>query len=79
MRARWGIARAIPPELRGSVHMRFQSISLRLRRRDDGQDLIEYALLVALIAIIAVAGITAVGSAVLNSFWSVIAAGLSVS
>ena len=41
--------------------------------------MIEYALLVALIALIAVAGVMAVGSAVMDSFWSVIAAGLSVS
>jgi Flp pilus assembly pilin Flp len=79
MRARWGTARAIPQELQRSGDMTLQAISLRLRRRDDGQDLIEYALLVALIAIVAVAAISAVGSAVLNSFWSVIAAGLSVS
>jgi len=59
--------------------MTLQCISLRLRRRDEGQDLIEYALLVALIALIAVAGVMAVGSAVMDSFWSVIAAGLSVS
>ena len=59
--------------------MTLQCISLRLRRRDEGRDLIEYALLVALIAIVAVAGVMAVGSAVMGSFWSVIAAGLSVS
>ena len=45
-------------------------------KNDDGQDLLEYALLVALIAIVAIAGVSAVGSAVMNSFWSVIAAGL---
>jgi Flp pilus assembly pilin Flp len=55
-----------------------QLIATRLRRLEDGQDLIEYALLTALIAVVAIAGVTAVGSAVLNSFWSVIAAGLSV-
>jgi Flp pilus assembly pilin Flp len=54
------------------------AISLRLRRLDDGQDMIEYALLTALIALVAYAGVTAVGSAVFNSFWSVIAQGLSV-
>jgi pilus assembly protein Flp/PilA len=31
------------------------------RRNEDGQDLLEYALLVALIAIVAVAGVTAAG------------------
>ena len=32
-----------------------------LRRDEDGQDLLEYALLVALIALVAVAGVTAAG------------------
>jgi len=53
-------------------------MTTRLRQPEDGQDLIEYALLTALIAIVAAAGVTAVGSAVFDSFWSVIAAGLSV-
>jgi Flp pilus assembly pilin Flp len=57
----------------------YQLISLRLRRRDDGQDLIEYALLTALIAIVAIAGVTSVGSAVFDSFWSVIAEAVKVS
>ena len=56
-----------------------QAISLRLRRSDQGQDLIEYALLTALIAMVAYVGVTSVGSAVLSSFWSVIAQGLNVS
>jgi len=55
------------------------AISRRLRRVDDGQDLIEYALLTALIAIVALAGVKAVGSSVLDSFWAVIAEGLKVS
>lgn len=42
----------------------------RLIRNDEGQDLIEYALLVALIAFVAVAGVTATGKAVFNIFWS---------
>jgi Flp pilus assembly pilin Flp len=56
-----------------------QAISRRLQRLDEGQDLIEYALLVALIAIVAYVGVTSVGSAVLSSFWDVIAKGLNVS
>ena len=56
-----------------------QATFYRLGRHEDGQDLIEYALLVGLIAIVAVTGITAVGRAVMDSFWSVIAAGLAVS
>jgi len=34
------------------------------RREDDGQDLLEYALLVALIAIVAIAGVTMAGKQV---------------
>ncbi|MGD0912212.1 MAG: Flp family type IVb pilin [Terracidiphilus sp.] len=36
--------------------------------REDGQDLVEYALLVALIALIAVSGVKEVASAVNTSF-----------
>jgi Flp pilus assembly pilin Flp len=55
-----------------------QVIAQRLRTRDDdGQDLIEYALLVALIALVAIGAVVTVGSTVMNSFWSVIAAGLT--
>ena len=56
----------------------FHNVIARARHLEEGQDLIEYALLTALIAIVAVAGVSSVGSAVLNSFWAVIAAGLSV-
>jgi len=52
-------------------------ITRRLVRGADGQDLIEYALLTALISVVAITGVKAVGSAVLDSFWSVIATGLS--
>jgi pilus assembly protein Flp/PilA len=41
----------------------------RLLRDDDGQDLIEYGLLVALIAFVCVAGDTSVGSTILSVFW----------
>ncbi|HEY0285237.1 MAG TPA: Flp family type IVb pilin [Vicinamibacterales bacterium] len=37
-------------------------VSNSFHRDEDGQDLLEYALLVALIAIVAVAGVTAAGS-----------------
>jgi Flp pilus assembly pilin Flp len=39
-----------------------------LRRNDSGQDLLEYALLVALIALVAVGAITATGTNVSNIF-----------
>ena len=41
----------------------------RLALRVEGQDLLEYGLLAALIAIVAVTGITAVGDAVYTVFW----------
>ena len=44
-------------------------------RRDEGQDLLEYALLVALIALIAVAGVTAAGENV-DAIFNRIAAAL---
>lgn len=37
-------------------------------RRDDGQDLLEYALLIALIAIVCVGVIAGAGTAVKNTF-----------
>ena len=42
-------------------------------RRDDAQDLIEYGLLAALIAIAAVAGVTQLGNAIYTTFWRTIA------
>jgi len=45
----------------------------RLIRNGEGQDLIEYGLLTALIAIAAIAGINAVSGVVNNVMWGVIA------
>jgi len=42
-------------------------------RHDDGQDLIEYGLLVSLIAIVAILGVTAVGNTVNTVFWQTFA------
>jgi pilus assembly protein Flp/PilA len=44
------------------------SVISRFVREDEGQDLVEYAMLVALIAIICVAGVGALGLA-LNGFY----------
>ena len=44
-------------------------------KNDDGQDLLEYALLVALIAIVAVGAVTAAGNTV-NGIFSQIAAAI---
>lgn len=44
-----------------------------LARQDEGQDLLEYALLVALIAIIAVGAVTAAGAQVQTIFTDIAA------
>jgi Flp pilus assembly pilin Flp len=46
-------------------------------RGDDAQDLIEYALLVGLIAIVAVIGVGQVGSAVNSVLWQAVTSGLN--
>lgn len=45
-----------------------------LRRNDDGQDLLEYGLLMSLIAITAMGAVSQVGQAILSVFWEAIAA-----
>jgi Flp pilus assembly pilin Flp len=42
----------------------------RLARNTDGQDLLEYALLCALIALVALAGVSALGDTIHTVFWS---------
>jgi Flp pilus assembly pilin Flp len=37
---------------------------------DRGQDLLEYGLLMALIVVVAIAGISAVGNTIFTVFWS---------
>jgi Flp pilus assembly pilin Flp len=44
------------------------------RRAEEGQDLLEYGLLCALIAIIALGAVTVVGNTISGVFWSAIAA-----
>ena len=54
-----------------------QTALLILRRfntREDGQDLLEYALLCALIALFAVGAVQSVGNTINTVFWSAIAA-----
>jgi Flp pilus assembly pilin Flp len=41
----------------------------RLARDTDGQDLLEYGLLAALIAVVAIAGISALGNTIFSVFW----------
>ena len=46
----------------------------RFQRTDDGQDLLEYGMLMSLIAIVAMGAISALGNAIFTVFWSAIAA-----
>jgi Flp pilus assembly pilin Flp len=46
----------------------------RLALSDTGQDLLEYAMLVSLIAIVAFGAVTSVGQTINTTFWSAIAA-----
>jgi Flp pilus assembly pilin Flp len=48
--------------------------SLRRLVVDDGQDLLEYAMLCALIALVAVGAVTQVGNTINSVLWQVIAA-----
>ena len=53
---------------------RFITAVVRGLRQQDGQDLIEYAMLCALIAIVAVGAIQTVGNTINTVLWQVIAA-----
>jgi pilus assembly protein Flp/PilA len=48
-------------------------VETRLTRSEDGQDLLEYGLLAALIALIAIGAVTTVGNTIQTVFWSTIA------
>ena len=41
----------------------------RLQQLDNGQDLLEYGLLAALIAIVAMVGVSALGDTIYTVFW----------
>jgi Flp pilus assembly pilin Flp len=45
----------------------------RLRREEEGQDLLEYALLCALIALVAFGAVSSVGQTINTVFWQAIA------
>ena len=47
---------------------------VRLARSDDGQDLLEYAILCALIALVAVGAVTQLGNTINTVLWQAIAA-----
>jgi Flp pilus assembly pilin Flp len=42
----------------------------RFSKSAEGQDLLEYGLLAALIAVVAIAGISTLGTTIYNVFWS---------
>ena len=42
---------------------------------EEGQDLLEYGLLIALIAVVALGAVTTVGQTIYNVFWKAIPAG----
>ena len=52
-------------------------LTMGLVRDEAAQDLIEYALLVGLVALVAVIGVTQVGDAVNNVLWRAVSSGLS--
>jgi pilus assembly protein Flp/PilA len=52
--------------------MFLSQLGSRLRREEEGQDLLEYALLVALIAIVAVVSVTAAGVKVGDIFTTIV-------
>jgi len=53
------------------MRMLLTAISWRLRR-DEGQDLLEYALLIALIALTAMGAVASVGTTINDVFWEAI-------
>jgi pilus assembly protein Flp/PilA len=59
---------------RGRNIMNFITSLRSFVRNEEGQDLLEYALLVALIAIVAVTAVTAAGASVNNVFTAIAAA-----
>ena len=54
-----------------TVWKKLQLLSLRVLREEEGQDLVEYALIVALIALAAVLGMNVLATAINNAFSSV--------
>jgi len=56
-----------------AIAMLKRLLKARLNRADEGQDLLEYALLMALIAIFAMGAVSVVGNTVNTVFWQSIA------
>jgi Flp pilus assembly pilin Flp len=51
-----------------------EAIARRMVLPEDGQDLLEYALLVALIVLVSVGAVTEVGTTITTVFWDAIVA-----
>ena len=64
------------PEMNGPIVLaaRWCSAIWRATREDDGQDLMEYGILMALIAIVAMGSVSFFGNTINNVFWQTIAA-----
>lgn len=56
------------------LQLRRSAAVLRRGRLDDGQDLLEYALLVSLVVIMAIGAVDLLGSTLKTVFWDAIAA-----
>ena len=50
-----------------------QIVASKFRRSEDGQDLLEYGLLMALIAVFAIGAVAMVGQTISQVFWTAIA------
>jgi Flp pilus assembly pilin Flp len=60
--------------LRGNAMQLALELIRSFPRNDEGQDLLEYGLLMALIGIFAMGAITMLGTTIFNVFWAAIAA-----
>jgi len=54
------------------VHVNMNQVLRRCATADIGQDLLEYALLVGLIVVVAITGVTSVGTTIRDVFWGYI-------
>ena len=50
-----------------------QIVASKFRRSEDGQDLLEYGLLMALVAVFALGAVATLGNTITTVFWSAIA------
>ena len=67
--------RSLIEHLPAEVEMQIAlTVIQRFRRRDEGQDLLEYGMLAALIAIVALGAVQTLGNTVTGVFWNAIAA-----